>query len=75
MLISLNSLNELVGGTRETESDRGSANEMTPLFQHGDIVVRRNKRDERGTIREPRCPLADGTTTECFSRAALHRFR
>ena len=24
---------------------------MEPLFQHGDIVVRRNKRDERGTIR------------------------
>ncbi len=25
--------------------------EATPLFQHGDIVVRRNKRDERGTVR------------------------
>jgi superfamily II DNA or RNA helicase len=25
---------------------------VTPLFQHGDIVVRRNKRDERGTIRD-----------------------
>lgn len=24
---------------------------MPPLFQHGDIVVRRNKRDERGSIR------------------------
>lgn len=24
---------------------------MVPLFQHGDIVVRRNKRDERGTVR------------------------
>ena len=23
---------------------------MEPLFQHGDIVVRRNKRDERGTV-------------------------
>lgn len=23
---------------------------MTPLFQHGDLVVRRNRRDERGTI-------------------------
>ena len=26
---------------------------MPPLFQHGDIVVRRNKRDERGTIIGP----------------------
>jgi superfamily II DNA or RNA helicase len=25
----------------------------SPLFEHGDIVVRRNKRDERGTIRGP----------------------
>jgi superfamily II DNA or RNA helicase len=24
---------------------------VEPLFQHGDIVVRRNKRDERGTVR------------------------
>lgn len=23
---------------------------MTPLFQHGDLVVRRNRRDERGTV-------------------------
>jgi superfamily II DNA or RNA helicase len=27
------------------------AKEVTLLFQHGDIVVRRNKRDERGTVR------------------------
>ena len=31
---------------------------MAPLFQHGDIVVRRNKRDERGTVLGPALTFA-----------------
>jgi hypothetical protein len=34
------------------EKDTGTreVSDVAPLFQHGDMVVRRNRRDERGTI-------------------------
>jgi superfamily II DNA or RNA helicase len=31
---------------------------MTPIFQHGDLVVRRNRRDERGTVQGAALRLA-----------------
>jgi hypothetical protein len=40
------------------ETDTKEVGDVTPLFQHGDLVVRRNRRDERGTVRGAALRLA-----------------
>jgi superfamily II DNA or RNA helicase len=40
----------LVSGAVDGTVDREEVTAVAPVFQHGDLVVRRNRRDERGTV-------------------------
>jgi len=57
MLISLH--NGLASGGRESDTGPREVSDVAPLFRHGDMVVRRNRRDERGTIQGVALRLAN----------------